>query len=133
MRRKTRIRVWIASIVIGVLLIPIGVGWIIYSVTQAGQYDANVEFTDPDTHVTSPDEYWRDSPRPFWGSRVLRRGNPDLGRLPRVTFGWFCGRDEHDDTYTASSAAYARSVPTTRVGWGPDARFVPDRSTLDTR
>ena len=41
MTRKTRIRVWIATIVIGVLMIPIGVGWIIYTVTKTGQYDPN--------------------------------------------------------------------------------------------
>ena len=53
MTRKTKIRLWIATIVTCVLMIPAGVGWIIYTVTQTGQYDPNAEFTDPDTHGTS--------------------------------------------------------------------------------
>ena len=67
MTRKTRIRLWIATIIIGVSMIPIGVGWIIYTVTQTGQYDANAEFKDPDTRVTSRGAYVSDSPLPFLG------------------------------------------------------------------
>ena len=53
MTRKTKIRLWIGTIVIGILMIPAGVGWIIYTVTQTGHDDPNTEFTDPDTHITS--------------------------------------------------------------------------------
>jgi len=65
MTRKTKIRLWIATIVLGVLMIPIGVGWIVYTVAQTGQYDSNAEFTDPDTHVTTHGGYVTDSPAPF--------------------------------------------------------------------
>ena len=122
MTRKTQIRLWIATIVIGILMIPAGVGWIIYTVTQTGQYDPNAEVTDPDTHVTSTGAYVSDSPLPFLGFALSFAGGIliTVGSLG-LTFGWFSGRDDDDDTYTATSAAYARSVPTTRVGWGPDA------------
>ena len=118
MTRKTQIRLWIATIVIGVLMIPAGVGWIIYTVTQTGDYDPNAEFTDPDTHVTSRGAYVSDSPMPFLGFALSFAGGIliTVGSLG-LTFGWL-SRDENDDTYTAPSAAYARSVPTTRVGWG---------------
>ena len=120
MTRKTRIRIWIATIVLGVLMIPIGVGWIIYTVTQTGQYDPNAEFTDPDTHVTSRGAYVSDSPLPFLGFALSFAGGiPITVGSFGLTFGWFSGRD--DDRYTATSAAYVRSVPTTRVGWGPEA------------
>ena len=121
MTRKTRIRLWIATIVIGVLMIPIGVGWIIYTVTQTGQYDPNAEFTDPDTHVTSRGAYVTDSPLPFLGFALSFAGGIliTVGSLG-LTFGWLSGRDDDDDTYTATSAAYPRSVPRTRVGWGPE-------------
>jgi len=121
MTRKTQIRLWIATIVIGVLMIPAGVGWIVYTVTQTGNYDPNAEFTDPDTHVTSRGAYVSDSPLPFLGFALSFAGGIliTVGSLG-LTFGWL-SRDEDDDTYTATSAAYARSVPTTRVGWGPEA------------
>jgi hypothetical protein len=121
MTRKTQIRLWIATIVIGILMIPAGVGWIIYTVTQTGDYDPNAEFTDPDTHVTSRGAYVSDSPLPFLGFALSFAGGIliTVGSLG-LTFGWL-SRDEDDDTYTATSAAYARSVPTTRVGWGPEA------------
>ncbi|HEV8207619.1 MAG TPA: hypothetical protein VGR04_13110 [Acidimicrobiia bacterium] len=121
MTRKTQIRLWIATIVIGILMIPAGVGWIIYTVTQTGNYDPNAEFTDPDTHVTSRGAYVSDSPMPFLGFALSFAGGIliTVGSLG-LTFGWL-SRDEDDDTYTATSAAYARSVPTTRVGWGPEA------------
>jgi zinc transporter ZupT len=121
MTRKTQIRLWIATIVIGILMIPAGVGWIIYTVTQTGNYDPNAEFTDPDTHVTSRGAYVSDSPLPFLGFALSFAGGIliTVGSLG-LTFGWL-SRDEDDDTYTATSAAYARSVPTTRVGWGPEA------------
>jgi zinc transporter ZupT len=121
MTRMTRIRLWIATIVIGILMIPAGVGWIIYTVTQTGDYDPNAEFTDPDTHVTSRGAYGSDSPLPFLGFALSFAGGIliTVGSLG-LTFGWL-SRDEDDDTYTATSAAYARSVPTTRVGWGPEA------------
>jgi len=62
MKRKTKVRLWIATIVIGILMIPAGVGWIIYTVTQTGHYDSNAEFTDPDTHITSHGGYVSSSP-----------------------------------------------------------------------
>ena len=121
MTRKTQIRLWIATIVIGILMIPAGVGWIIYTGTQTGNYDPNAEFTDPDTHVTSRGAYVSDSPLPFLGFALSFAGGIliTVGSLG-LTFGWL-SRDEDDDTYAATSAAYARSVPTTRVGWGPEA------------
>ena len=122
MTRKTKIRLWIATIVIGVLMIPIGVGWIVYTVTQTGDYDPNAEFTDPKTHVTSRGAYVTDSPLPFLGFALSFAGGIliTVGSFG-LAFGWFSGRDDDDDTYTATAAAYARSVPTTRVGWGPEA------------
>jgi zinc transporter ZupT len=121
MTRKTRIRLWIATIIIGLLMIPAGVGWIIYTVTQTGEYDPNAEFTDPDTHVTSRGAYVSDSPLPFLGFALSFTGGilVTVGSLG-LAFGWLSGPDDDDDTYTATSAAYARSVPTTRVGWGPE-------------
>ena len=62
MKRKTKVRLWIATIIIGILMIPAGVGWIIYTVTQTGHYDSNAEFTDPDTHITSHGGYVSSSP-----------------------------------------------------------------------
>jgi zinc transporter ZupT len=121
MTRKTKIRLWIATIVVGVLMIPIGVGWIVYTVTQTGDYDPNAEFTDPNTHVTSRGAYVTDSPLPFLGFALSFAGGIliTVGSFG-LAFGWFSGSDDDDDTYTA--AAYARSVPTTRVGWGPEAK-----------
>ena len=122
MKRKTKIRLWIATIVLGVLMIPIGVGWIVYTVTQTGHYDSNAEFTDPDTHVTTHGGYVTDSPAPFLGFALSFAGGILLpvGSLG-LTFGWLSGSDDDDDTYTSTSAAYAQSVPTTRMGWGNDS------------
>lgn len=122
MKRKTKIRLWIATIVLGVLMIPIGVGWIVYTVTQTGHYDSNAEFTDPDTHVTTHGGYVTDSPAPFLGFALSFAGGIliTVGSLG-LTFGWLSGSDDDDDTYTSTSAAYAQSVPTTRMGWGTDS------------
>jgi|SRR5215471_21134306 len=122
MTRKTKIRLWIATIVLGVLMIPIGVGWIIYTVTQTGHYDSNAEFTDPDTHVTTHGGYVTDSPAPLLGFALSFAGGIliTVGSLG-LTFGWLSGSDDDDDTYTSTSAAYAQSVPTTRMGWGTDS------------
>src|SRR5829696_2761136 len=119
MTRKTRIRLWIATIIIGVSMIPIGVGWIIYTVTQTGQYDPNAEFTDPDTHVTSRGAYVSDSPLPFLGFALSLAGGIliTVGSFG-LTFGWFMGRDDDDDTYTATSAAYTRVRPDHTRGVG---------------
>ena len=85
MTRKTKITLWIATIVIGVLMIPIGVGWIVYTVTQTGDYDPNAEFTDPNTHVTSRGAYVTDSPLPFLGFALsFRRRDLDHSRLVRA-------------------------------------------------
>jgi zinc transporter ZupT len=122
MKRKTKIRLWIVTIVLGVLMIPIGVGWIVYTVTQTGHYDSNAEFTDPNTHVTTHGGYVTDSPAPFLGFALSFAGGIliTVGSLG-LTFGWLSGSDDDDDTYTSTSAAYAQSVPTTRMGWGTDS------------
>ncbi len=79
MKRKTKIRLWIATIVIGILMIPAGVGWIIYTVTQTGHYDPNAEITDPDTHITS-----HGIGVVVLGVRAeLRRRDPHHGRVAR--------------------------------------------------
>ena len=98
MTRKTKIRLWIATIVIGVLMIPIGVGWIVYTVTQTGDYDPNAEFTDPNTHVTSRGAYVTDSPLPFLGFALSFAGGIliTVGSFG-LAFGWFSGRDDDDD------------------------------------
>jgi len=121
MRRKTKIRLWIATIVIGILMIPMGVGWIIYTVTQTGTYDRNAEFTDPDTHITSHGGYVSDSPLPILGFALSFAGGIliTVGSLG-LTFGWLSGSDDDDDRYTSTSAAFARSAPTTRIGWGSE-------------
>jgi hypothetical protein len=69
MTRKTKIRLWIGTIVIGILMIPAGVGWIIYTVTQTGHYDPNAEFTDrtPTSLRTADTPAARRCPS--WGSR----------------------------------------------------------------
>jgi zinc transporter ZupT len=122
MTRKTKIRLWIGTIVIGILMIPAGVGWIIYTVTQTGDYDPNAEFTDPNTHITSHGGYVSSSPLPILGFALSFAGGIliTVGSLG-LTFGWLSGDDDDDDTYTRTSAAIARSTPTTRVGWGPEA------------
>ncbi len=122
MMRKTKIRLWFATIVIGILMIPAGVGWITYTVTQTGHYDPNAEFTDPNTHITSHGGYVSSSPLPFLGFALGFGGGIliTVGSLG-LTFGWLSGDDDDDDTYTSTSAAFARSTPTTRVGWGPAA------------
>src|ERR1700730_2208794 len=119
MTRKPKIRLWIGTIVIGILMIPAGVGWIVYTVTQTGHYDPNAEFTDPDTHITSPVGFTSTPPLPllvcawsFAGATLITVGS--LG----LTFGWLSGSDDDDDTYTSTSAAFARSTPTTRGGGG---------------
>jgi len=119
MTRKTKIRLWIATIVLGVVMIPVGVGWIIYTVTQTGSYDPNAEVTDSETHVTTRGAYVSDSPLPFVGFALSFAGGIliTVGSLG-LTFGWLSGSDDDDDTYTATSAAIARSRPTTRIGWG---------------
>jgi len=121
MTRQTQIRLWIATIVIGILMIPIGVGWIIYTVTQTGTYDPNAEFTDSETHVTTRGGYVTDSPLPFLGFALSFAGGIliTVGSLG-LTFGWLSGSDDDDDTYTRTSAAIARSRPTTRIGWGSE-------------
>jgi hypothetical protein len=121
MKRTTAFKVWIATIVIGILMIPAGVGWIIYTVTQTGHYDANAEFTDPDTHVTSHGGYVSDSAWPFLGFALSFGGGIliTVGSLG-LTFSWLAGSDEDDDSYTKYSDAFARSSPTTRMGWGSE-------------
>jgi len=128
MTRKTKIRLWIATIVFGVLMIPIGVGWIVYTVTQTGHYDSNSEFTDPDTHVTTHGGYVSDSSLPFLGFALSFAGGIliTVGSLG-LTFGWLSGSDD-DDRYTQPSAMLRQAVPTTRVGWGPDTQEEPPGS-----
>ena len=94
----------------------------VYTVTQTGHYDSNAEFTDPDTHVTTHGGYVTDSPAPFLGFALSFAGGIliTVGSLG-LTFGWLSGSDDDDDTYTSTSAAYAQSVPTTRMGWGTDS------------
>ena len=122
MTRKTKIRLWIGTIVIGILMIPAGVGWIVYTVTPTGHYDPNAEFTDPDTHITSHGGYTSSSALPFLGFALSFAGGIliTVGSLG-LTFGWLSGSDDDDDTYTSTSAAFARSTPTTRVGWGAES------------
>jgi hypothetical protein len=108
---------WLAVMGLGVVLILAGVAWIIYSVAGAStSYDA------------STGDYVSDSAWPIVGFFVSFAGGTliSVGMLGWM-FSWFSGED--DDTYTSSSAAYARSVPTTRVGWGPD----PAEDPPDTR
>ncbi len=121
MKRKTKFRLWIGTIIVGVLMIPIGVGWIIYTVTQRGHYDANAEFTDPDTHITTHGGYTTDSPAPLLGFALAFGGGIviTVGSLG-LTFSWMSGGSDDDDTYTRTSAAIARSAPTTRMGWGSE-------------
>jgi len=127
MTLKTKIRLWIATIILGVLMIPIGVGWIIYTVTQTGHYDSNAEFTDPDTHVTTHGGYVTDSPAPFLGFALSFAGGIliTVGSLG-LTFGWLSGSDDDDDRYIQPMLRQA--VPTTRVGWGPDTQEEPPGS-----
>jgi hypothetical protein len=120
MKRK-RIRIWIATIVVGVLLIPTGIGWIVYTVTKTGQYDSNAEFTDPETHVASHGGYVSDAAWPFLGFALSFGGGIliTVGSLG-LTFSWLAGSDEDDDAYTRSSDAFAAGAPTTRIGWGSE-------------
>jgi hypothetical protein len=103
-------KLWLAAMGLGVILILVGVAWIVYSAAGTStHYDA------------STGDYVSDSAWPIVGFFISFAG----GTLISVAmlgwmFSWFSGDDE-DDTYTATSAAYARSVPTTRVGWGPEA------------
>ena len=100
MKRKTKVRLWIATIVIGILMIPAGVGWIIYTVTQTGHYDSNAEFTDPDTHITSHGGYVSSSPLPFLGwihQKALHCVPAPLGKQR--------SRDATDDPFLACALA----------------------------
>src|SRR4030081_454162 len=93
MKRKTKIRLWIASIVIGILMIPAGVGWIIYTVTQTGHYDTTSEFTDPNTHITSHGGYTSSSPLPFLGFALRPPGGILIKLSSRgFRFPWLTGR-----------------------------------------
>ncbi len=114
MKRKTKVRLWIATIVIGILMIPAGVGWIIYTVTQTGHYDSNAEFTDPDTHITSHGGYVSSSPLPFLGFALSFAGGIliTVGSLG-LTFGWLSGDDDDDDTANAKKPGRWTRAPVT--------------------
>ena len=105
-------KLWLAVMGLGVILILVGVAWIVFYATQATG-DLN-----PETGA-----YESDSWMPilgffvsFFGGTLITMGS--LGWM----FSWFSGDGDEDDTYTSTSAAYAQSVPTTRVGWGPRHR-----------
>jgi len=104
-------KLWLAAMGFGVILILVGVAWIVYSLAGTStHYDA------------STGDYVSDSAWPIVGFFMSFAG----GTLVSVAmlgwmFSWFSGYGDDDDTYTSTSAAYARSVPTTRVGWGPEA------------
>ena len=104
-------KLWLAVMGLGVILILVGVARIVYSVAGTStHYDA------------STGDYVSDSVWPIVGFFMSFAG----GTLVSVAmlgwmFSWFSGDGDEDDTYTSTSAAYAQSVPTTRVGWGPEA------------
>jgi hypothetical protein len=128
MRRKLRSRLFIAAIVIGVLMIPLGVGWIIYTVTQTGHYDPNAEVQTTlagGGFTTSRGAYVSSSAWPFVGFALTFAGSIVITVASfGLFFGWFAGSDEDDDRPSPQSMV-AHAVPTTTVGWGSAATPAP--------
>ena|SRR5712692_3938905 len=120
MRRK----LWVVTIVVGIALIPIGVGWILYSVFQTGHYDPNVQvqissagggFTTTTRGAQVSDSAWPiiGFVMTFAGGIMITVGTFGLA------FGWLSGDDDDDDRPSTQSIL-ANAVPTTRVGWGSE-------------
>jgi hypothetical protein len=106
---------WVAVIALGVVLIPIGVVWMAYAITQA-------DSTSTSTSVEVTDSWW-----PIAAFFVAFIGGTlvTVGMLGWI-FSWFSCGDE-SDFHTSPSETLAQAVPTTRVGWGGDSPEDYDR------
>jgi hypothetical protein len=104
---------WAAVITLGVVLIPLGVVWVAYAITQT---DSTTGGADVSTSV------W-----PIVGFFVAFIGGTliTVGMLGWM-FSWFSGGDDEGDVRTSPSETLAHAVPTTRVGWGSDATEPPN-------
>jgi Kef-type K+ transport system membrane component KefB len=99
-------KLWVAVIILGVLMIPIGAVWVAYAIAQ----------TDSTTRGGSGSE----SVWPivaffvaFLGGTLITVG------IVGFMFRWLSG-DEDDELGTSPSETLAHAVPKTRVGWGGD-------------
>jgi hypothetical protein len=101
-------KMWVVVMGLGVVMILVGVAWIVFYATQTTG-DLN-----PETGA-----YESDSWMPVLGFLVSFFGGTliTVGSLGWM-FSWFSG--DGDDEYQSSAGILRQSVPTTRVGWGPD-------------
>jgi hypothetical protein len=102
---------WAAVIALGVLLIPVGVVWMAYAITQT---DTTTGGTDVSTSAWPIVAFFV----AFIGGTLITIGM--LGWM----FSWFSG-DDDGGVRTSPSETLAYAVPTTRVGWGSDTAEEP--------
>jgi hypothetical protein len=105
-------RLWAALLVLGVLMIPVGVVWMAYAITQT-----DTTATGTSVSVWPIVAFFV----AFIGGTVVTVAS--IGWM----FSWFTGDDDADDMRTSQSETLANAVPTTRVGWGGDAPEAPPR------
>lgn len=94
---------WVAVAILGVVMIPIGVVWMAYAITQ----------TDGSTTSTSTGSWWTIAAFfvAFIGGTLVTVGS--VGFMLR----WMSGEGDDNDFYTSPSQTVANAVPKTRVGW----------------
>jgi hypothetical protein len=97
---------WVAVAVLGVVLIPIGVVWMAYAITQ----------TDGSTTNTSDGSWWTIAAFfvAFIGGTLVTIGSVGF------VFRWMSGDGDDNEFYMSPSQTVANAVPKTRVGWGGD-------------
>jgi hypothetical protein len=99
-------KLWVAVLALGVVMIPIGVVWMAYAITQ----------TEPTTSgAPGSESVW-----PIVAFFVAFIGGTliTVGMLGFM-FSWFSGGDDEDDGQSPETSL-AHAVPTTRVGWVSD-------------
>jgi hypothetical protein len=103
---------WAAVIALGVLLVPVGVVWMAYAITQT---DTTTGGTDLSTSAWPIVAFFV----AFIGGALITVGM--LGWM----FSWFSGEGDDRHLDTSPSETLAHAVPTTSVGWGSDAADEP--------
>jgi hypothetical protein len=100
-------KMWVAVMVLGALLIPIGVLWMVYAIGQTGSTT-----TSGGVEVTI--SWW-----PIVAFFVAFLGGTliSVGMLGWM-FSWFSGDDDDDKIRSRPSEILRSAVPRTKVGWG---------------
>jgi hypothetical protein len=101
-------KMWGAVLVLGVVMIPIGVVWMAYAITQS---DSSA------SRVSGSDAVW-----PIVAFFVAFIGGTlvTVGSLGFI-FRWMNSDDDDSRFDLSPSETIAQAVPKTRVGWGGDA------------